>query len=565
MSNQISEQQAPKGLREQFTVLLRMLMLVRPLAGYMALAVAAGTLSYLAAILIPVFGGYGICSVIQDDPPFSLMTVCVCLVIFALARAVLRYIEQRTNHYIAFTLLANIRDQVFAALRRLCPAKLEGRQRGDLIALITADVELMEVFFAHTVSPVCIALLTELVMVIFLAHYHLLLGFAGLLAYLLVGIVVPLVIMKHGSGTGEQVRRRSADMASFMLESIRGLDETLQYQDGEARAQRLRAQSASLSGAQKKLSNLTGFNAALTDAVIILSDLGMLLLAAKLCCAHSINCGTALISVIALMSSFGPVTALAALGSSLQNTSAAAGRVLSLLSEKPETPEITWKKPLTFSGASCQELSFSYRGGSPVLEHISMNFPQNTVIGITGRSGCGKSTLLKLLMRFWEPEIGMISISGRDINRINTPDLRAMESYMTQETHLFRDTIANNVRIGKPGASNEEIEAACKKAAIHDFILSLPAGYQTQVGELGETLSGGERQRIGLARAFLHGAPFMLLDEPTSNLDSLNEAVILKVLREESGGKTVVLVTHRLSTVRIADTVCALDDSLSDP
>ena len=557
-----TKQQAPKGLRTQLAVLLKLLMLVRPLAGYMALAVAAGTLGFLAAILIPVFGGFGILSVTQETPPFSLTTVCVCLVAFAAARAVLRYTEQRTNHYIAFTLLAEIRDKVFAALRRLCPAKLEGRRRGDLIALITADVELMEVFFAHTVSPVCIALLTELIMVIFLAHYHLLLGLAGLLAYLCVGVLIPLIIMKRGGDTGEQVRRHAADMASFMLESIRGLDETIRYQDGEARAHRLRAQSALLSRAQKKLSDLTGFDAALTDAVIIAADLGMLLLAAKLYLAGAVGFDAALISVLALMSSFGPVTALAALGSTLQNTAAAAERVLSLLSEKPETPEITWKKPLTFSGASCKDLSFSYRDGRPVLSHISMNFPQNTVIGITGQSGSGKSTLLKLLMRFWAPEIGMVQISGRDINRINTPDLRAMESYMTQETHLFMDTIANNIRIGKPGASNEEIEAACKKAALHDFILSLPAGYQTQVGELGDTLSGGERQRISLARAFLHDAPFMLLDEPTSNLDSLNEAVILKALREEAGDKTVVLVTHRLSTVRIADTVCALDNSL---
>ncbi len=258
------------------------------------------------------------------------------------------------------------------------------------------------------------------------------------------------------------------------------------------------------------------------------------------------------------MGSFGPCASLAALGSTLQSTFAAGNRVLDILEEQPLVEEISHQAETTFSGAAATDVTFDY-GEETVLSHINAEIPQHAIVGIVGRSGSGKSTLLKLFMRFWETKQGEITLSDKPIQTINTADLRRMEALVTQDTHLFHDSIRNNLRIAKQDATEEELIAACKKASIHDFILSLPRGYDTPVGELGDTLSGGECQRLGLARAFLHDAPLLLLDEPTSNLDSLNEAIILKSLHEARDKRTVILVSHRLSTMRIADKVYSVE------
>ena len=544
--------------QSKLKTLLRMVKLVKPLTGFMILAVTMGTLGFLCAQFIPIFGGYAVLGGLGFDIPLSLTAIWVLLIVFALVRAVLRYTEQRTNHYIAFTLLAIIRDKVFKALRRLCPAKLEGRDKGDLISLITSDVELLEVFYAHTISPICIAFLVELVMVIFIGSYHWSLGLLALVAFVSVGVILPLIISKRSGTLGDELRSDAGSLAAFMLENIRGLDETIQYGGGQERLQQLTDKTNALSAKQGKLNKLTGVNLALANTFILFFDVCMLVFCTVLYSQGVIGFDGFLIPMIALMSSFGPVTALANLGTTLQATVASGARVLAIIDEQPETEDITGKETITFNGAKAENVTFSY-GGETVLQDLSMTFPENKIVGIVGKSGCGKSTLLKLLMRFWSTNEGTVSISGKSVEDINTVNLRETESYMTQETQLFKDTVAGNIRIAKLDATQEEIEAACKKASIHDFIMTLPKGYETEVGELGETLSGGERQRIGLARAFLHDAPFMLLDEPTSNLDSLNEAVILKSLKEESAGKTVVLVTHRKSTARIADEVISME------
>ena len=541
------------------TVLFRLLRLVKPLTGHMIFAVMMGTLGFLCAQFIPILGAMIVVHGLHPEWSVSLTPLFVTLIVIALLRAVLKYAEQRTGHYIAFTLLAIIRDKVFKALRRLCPAKLEGRDKGDLIALITSDVELLEVFYAHTVAPVCIALLTELVMVLFIGSYHWALGLLALLAFLSVGAALPLVISKRSGSLGDEMRADNGALAAYMLESIRGLDETVQYGGGAQRLAELTAKTKALSEKQGKLSDLTGTNLALTNTLILCFDLAMFTLCALLYTKHIIGIDGFIIPLVALMSSFGPVTALARLGTTLQATVASGARVLAILDEEPETEDICGREPVVFSGAGLEHVSFSY-GGEAVLRDLSLTLPENRIIGIVGRSGCGKSTLLKLLMRFWKTDSGAVTVSGRSVEDINTANLRDMESYMTQETQLFKDSIAGNLRIAKPDASQEDLETACKKASIHDFILTLPKGYETELGELGETLSGGERQRLGLARAFLHDAPFLLLDEPTSNLDSLNEAVILKSLKEESAGKTVVLVSHRKSTARIADEVFEMEN-----
>ena len=539
-------------------VLLRMIKLVKPLTGCMILAVLFGTIGFLTAQFIPVLGGMIILNGTGEETALSLKMLIVLLLSFALLRAIFRFAEQRMNHYIAFTLLAIIRDKVFKALRKLCPAKLEGRDKGDLISLITSDVELLEVFYAHTISPICIAVITETIMCICIGSYHPVLGLVALASYLLVGLVLPLVISKRSGTTGDDIRKQSGELSAHMLESIRGIDDTLQYSYGKKRLKEIGEKTTALSAKQAFLSKLTGTNMAIANLMILISDIVMLFVCILLYQNGQIGFDGFLIPLIALMSSFGPVIALSALGTTLQSTIASGSRVLAIIDEKPETEDITGKDEIAFSGADVKNLGFAY-GNEEVLSGVSVTVPEKKIIGIVGKSGCGKSTLLKLLMRFWNVKQGQITLSERNIDDINTDNLRDIESYMTQETQLFKDTIANNVRIGKLDATDEEVIDACKKASIHDFIMTLPKGYETEVGELGSTLSGGERQRIGLARAFLHDAPFMLLDEPTSNLDSLNEAVILRSLDKEKGEKTIILVSHRQSTMRIADEIRSMD------
>lgn len=540
--------------RSKAGTLFRMLGLVKPLAGYMCFAVLCGTLAFLAVQAIPTLGVYALFDGELRYTPWIWVLLCG----LALLRAVLRYAEQKTNHYIAFTLLAIIRDKVFRALRRLCPAKLEGRDRGDLISLITSDVELLEVFYAHTISPICIAIVTELIVCIFIAAIDPVMGIYAAVSYLIVGVIVPLIISKISGDTGDRLRAQSGELSAYVLENIRGLDETMQYGCGKVRMDGMNSGTDKLTADQGKLNKLTGYNAAIANTVIFLLDAGMIVTMILLNNSGMDSFIGMSTAFAAFVSSFGPVSALAALGTTLQNTIASCGRVLDIIDETPETEDITGREKTSFSGAELDNVTFTY-GGGDVLSGVSVKFPENRIIGISGRSGSGKSTILKLLMRFWKTKDGKTRISGKSVEDINTSDLREMESFMSQDTVLFMDTIENNIRIARLDATREEIEEACKKASVHDFIMTLPQGYETQVGELGETLSGGERQRIGLARAFLHDAPFMLLDEPTSNLDSLNEAVILRSLREESSGRTVALVSHRKSSLRIADEVYAME------
>ena len=539
--------------RSGFNIMTRLVGLVKPLTGYMILAVAMGVIGHLCASFITVFGGYAILNSLHPEWSLDIRVLFTSVLIFALVRGFLRYAEQACNHFIAFKLLALIRDKVFGALRRLCPAKLEGKDKGNLIAIITSDIELLEVFYAHTISPVCIAFLFSTLMIIFISSYHVALGMLAMLAYAVVGIMIPLFTSRLSGDDGIRFRTKSGMLSSFVLDSLRGLSEIIQYGQGEKRLEEMNHQTEQLSEDEKRMKRMAGQNTAVTNTVILFFDLAMLFLSAKL-----VGFDGCLIVTLALMSSFGPVVALASLGATLQNTFAAGNRVLDILDESPVVEEITGKEEMVFHGAAAENLTFAY-GEETILDDFSVTIPENKIIGINGRSGSGKSTLLKLFMRFWQVQHGAVEISGKNIDEINTSNLRDMESFVTQETHLFHDSIKNNLRIAKLNATEDEMIAACKKASIHEFIMSLDHGYDTQVGELGDTLSGGERQRLGLARAFLHDAPLMLLDEPTSNLDSLNEAVILKSLYDACSDKTVVLVSHRKSTMGIADIVHSVE------
>ena len=543
--------------RSNFAVMKNLIHLVKPLTDYMILAILMGLLGHLCASFITIFGAFGILQVLGMWKG-SLGFLFIGVAVFAVLRGILRYAEQSCNHFIAFKLLALIRDEVFQSLRKLTPAKLEGKDKGNLITVITSDIELLEVFYAHTISPTAIAVLYTILLCLFIGQFHVILGILALLAYLAVGVLIPLAVSKAGGDDGMRFRTKSGELGSFVLDSLRGLSETLQYGQGQERMRQMNHRTDELSKEEERMKRTTGRNMAITGMTILISDLLMLFVSSMLYQRGTLGFDGVLISTVALMSSFGPVTALANLGSTLQNTFAAGNRVLDILEEEPMVKEINGQKEIAFHGAKAEHVTFSY-GQETILKDVSTDIKENSVVGIIGKSGSGKSTLLKLLMRFWDVHEGSVSISGTGVNQINTSNLRDMESFVTQETCLFHDSVAANLRIAKLDATQEELEAACKKASIHEFIKKLPQGYETQVGELGDTLSGGERQRLGLARAFLHDAPFMLLDEPTSNLDSLNEAVILKSLEEERNGKTAVLVSHRESTMQIADVVYSVE------
>ncbi len=531
--------------------------LVKPLSGWMLLAVTLGLAGHLCAAFITIEGAAALLN--QVSGTAALGTGLFGLIAgMAFLRGILRYGEQACNHYIAFRLLALIRTRVFQALRRLAPAKLEGRDKGNLIQLITSDIELLEVFYAHTLSPVLIALLMTAFMTVWIGRLHPLLGLTALTAYLTVGIAIPAGIHRRSQGLGPQLRQQSGELSSMVLETLRGLPEILQYGTGSKRLKELDQRTGALAENEQKMKVLSGKNTALTQTIVLFFDVVMLTTAGLLTLRGQLDFGSALLAVVGLMSSFGPVIALANLGSTLQNTFAAGSRVLDLLEETPVVTEITGRPQVGFTGVQAEHLRFSY-GEDEILTDLSLAIAPGRITGITGRSGSGKSTFLKLLMRFWDVQEGKLTLSATPVNQINTANLRQLESYVTQDTHLFHDTIANNLRIAKPDATAEEIQEACRKASIHDWILTLPQGYDTPVGELGDTLSGGERQRLGLARAFLHSAPLILLDEPTSNLDSLNEAVILRSLRQEKEDRTIVLVSHRKSTMRIADQVAVVE------
>lgn len=540
--------------RNGLKVMYKLIGLVLPLVHVMIAAITMGVIGFLTAIFIIVLGGVGLLNILGFATALSLKQVIIGIVICAVLRGILRYAEQGSNHYIAFKLLALIRHKVFIKLRKLAPAKLEGKDKGNLISIITTDTELLEVFYAHTISPIIIAFITSVIMTIFIGSYNIFLGAIALVAYFIVGVIIPVWSSNQGDETGQQYRDELGDLNSYFLSSIRGINDIIQYGVGKERLDEINRRTDELETKQKFLLKQEGSNRAVTDTAILLCSMVMLFAVCILYNKGQVDFTQVIIPLIALMSSFGPVVAISNLSNNLFHTIAAGNRVLDLLEEEPAVEEVKGNDVTEFADMKLKNVSFSY-DEEVILEDFNMDIKQNKIIGIYGKSGCGKSTLLKLLMRFWEVNNGAITIGGKNINEINTSDLRKMQSFVTQDTYLFNDTIANNIGIAKENATMEEIRAAAKKASIHDFIMSLPNGYDSKVGELGGNLSGGEKQRIGIARAFLHDAPMILLDEPTSNLDSLNEGIILKSLMESKENKTIIIVSHRKSTMNIADVV----------
>lgn len=559
--------------RSGIQIVMQLIGLVKPMLPIMIMAILLGVVGFLCAIFIAIMGGYGLLSIIGESS-VSLKTVFIAVGIMAILRGSLRYGEQASNHYIAFKLLAIIRDKVFKALRKLAPAKLEGKDKGNLISIITSDIELLEVFYAHTISPVCIAFITCLIMVVFFAQYSIIAALIALVAYVSVGAILPMITSNMGKKAGSTYRGRFGEINTYLLDSIRGLREVIQYGYGKDRIEEIDRQSDYLAELNDDLKRCEGRSRGNCDSLIIGFSLIMLLTCVYLNSKGMISNEGTVICTIGLLGSFGPVTALSNLANNLLHTFASGDRILNILEETPLIEEVEGNESMSIAGKlyesdennskliECKNVNFAYNTNPDevILDDVSMNIAKGEIVGISGKSGSGKSTLLKLMMRFFDTSSGEINISGINIKDWNTSDLRNSESYVIQDTYLFVDSIKNNVKLANLNASDEDVIEACKKANIHEFIENLPNGYDTIIGEGHHQLSGGERQRIGIARAFLHDSDIILLDEPTSNLDSLNEGAILKVLNEERDKKTIVIVSHRKSTMKIADRVINMNN-----
>ena len=537
-------------------IMASLIALLGSLSYIMILAVINGSVGFVCAMGVTVFGAVGVAKALGETIALSYGWIIGLTIGCGVLRGLLRYFEQYSNHYIAFRLLAVLRDKIFGVLRVLCPAKLESKQKGSIIAMITSDIETLEVFYAHTISPICIAVLVSAAVFLFVGFVSSwYLALVALVGFLTIGIVVPLISSGKLKESGVKYRAEFASFSAYFLDSIKGIKDIVLNNAGEEREKEVNKRSDGLLAETKKMKhNITRAGSAieLTVSVFVLITLAVGILLVR---NDMLSLGRMIIGTVTVFSSFGPVIAVGSLPGSLTQTFASGDRVLNLLAEKPAVEAVTNGKDFDYENLDVKDLSFSYDGQTEVLKDIKMHAQKGEIIGIVGESGCGKSTFLKLLLRFWERSGGEINYDDIDIDKINTNSLLKNVTMVSQSTYLFEDTIEDNLRIAKPDAAQEEIENACKMASVHDFIMTLPDGYKTQVGALGDNLSAGEKQRIGLARAFLRGSELILLDEPTSNVDSINEGIILKALKEQKNKKSIILVSHRESTMAIADRI----------
>ncbi len=543
-----------------FVVMGHLLKLVTPLAHIMAFTITMGTLGFLAAIFIMVLGAMGLVNLLNFDTHLSFSGILTALIVLAVARGALRYLEQMSGHYIAFKLLALLRDKVFSSLRRLAFVKLQDKQAGQLVSLVTNDIELLEVFYAHTIAPIMIAFFTSAILLLVFGHLSGWFVLVALAAYLTVGVILPIITTKLAREDGRRYRELVGEMNDFFLDSVRGMKEIQLFGYAKQRLDEIQQRSQKIDTAFERIKDQEAKVRVYTEVAVSAFNIIMLFTGLILFSLDKIDFSAFLIGVILLMSSYGPVIALSNLSSNLLQTLASGERVLSLLAEEPELKDVESAVNLKeVSRIDVESVSFAY-GEEQILSDVSLSVKKGEILGIHGRSGSGKSTLLKLLMRFYDPKSGSIKINGESLPNINTRSLRDNMAYITQQTYIFNETIEENIRLARRDATLDEIMEAAKKASIHDFILSLPEGYQTKMTELGGNLSDGEKQRIGIARAFLHNAPIILLDEPTSNLDSLNEAMILKSLLNVKAEKLIILVSHRQSTMAICDQVIGIEN-----
>lgn len=562
MSTAVVNKEKPSR-RSGAKIMASLIALLGSLSIIIVLAVINGSIGFVCAMGVTVSGAVGIAKVLGEDIALSYGWIVGMAIGFGVLRGILRYFEQYSNHYIAFKLLAVLRDKVFGALRVLCPAKLENKQKGSIIAMITSDIETLEVFYAHTISPICIAVLVSLGVVLFtgfVSSWYI--ALVALVGYIFTGIIVPAVSSGRLKESGVRYRAEFASFSAFFLDSIKGINDIVLNNAGKERENEVNERSDELLSETKKMKReITKVSSAieLTVSVFILITLAVGIILVR---SDVLSVGRMIIGVVAVFSSFGPVIAVGALPGNLTQTFASGDRVLNLLEEKPSVEEINGGRNFDYDNLKVKDLSFSYDGSAEVLRDIKMHAEKGEIVGIIGESGCGKSTFLKLLLRFWEKDGGDIDYNGTDVDEINTESLFSNVTMVSQSTYLFEETVEDNLRIAKADATDDEIENACRMASVHDFIKTLPDGYKTMVTALGDNLSAGEKQRLGLARAFLRGSSLILLDEPTSNVDSINEGIILDALRKQKNKKSIILVSHRESTMAIADRVYKVENGI---
>lgn len=551
-----------KKRRNGLKIMASLIVLLGSLSYIMLLAIINGTLGFLCAMGVTIFGSIGVAKFLGETINMSYGLIISLTIGCGVLRGALRYLEQYSNHFIAFKLLAALRDKIFKALRALAPAKLEGREKGGIISMITSDIETLEVFYAHTISPICIALIVETLVLLyvgFISSFYL--SLAALVSYIIIGIILPIISSKLLSDTGVRYRKSFASFNSYYLDSIKGVNDIVLNNAMKVRNKEVNSKSDELLAETKKLKHKSGITEAISYAFVSLSLIGVLILGLYLSDKNIITIPKMIMGLVAIFGSYGPVIALSALPQNLTQTFASGDRVLDLLEEKPVVREIKDGKNFSFLDLKVNNLSFKYDEAS-VLNNVNLEVKRGQIVALVGPSGCGKSTLLKLLLRFYETNSGDILYNNISINDINTSSLLDNVTLVSQQTYLFDDTIKENIKIAKYDATDEEIIGAAKKASIHEFIESLPDKYDTKVGQLGDNLSAGEKQRIGLARAFLSNAPLILLDEPTSNVDSINEGIILKSLKDQKENKSIILVSHRESTTAIADRIHRIKDGI---
>ncbi|CAI3229957.1 MULTISPECIES: thiol reductant ABC exporter subunit CydC [Clostridium] len=547
--------------RSGFSIMRRLIVELDSLAPIMAITITMGVLGYLAAIAIAVFGSVAIGTTLGDITFISFKSSIIVMLVCAVLRGLLRYAEQLSGHYIAFKILAILRDKVFTKLRKLAPAKLESKEKGNLISLITSDIELLEVFYAHTIAPIAIAILTNLIITIVLYLINPLFGILGAVFFLIVGFVIPYVSSMIAKEAGVEYRKDFAESNSYLLDSLRGLKEILLFNNGKKTLDKINENSINLNKSMHKIKDHEGIIRALTDLTVMIAILTFVAVGFGEYISGSISFSEMIIGIVIIASSFGPVVALSNLSNNLLHTFACAERLFDLLDEKPYVEEISGEETVESNSIEYSNVTFAYPGRiEDVLSNVSLDIKKGDKVALIGKSGIGKSTFVKLLMRFWDVNEGSIKIDNKNIKDIPTKSLRESQTLVSQETYLFDDTIMENIKIGNRNATNEEVIKAAKKASIHNFIETLPQGYNTKVGELGGLLSSGEKQRIGLARAFVNEGNVLILDEPTSNLDTLNEAEILKSIKENCMEKTILLISHRKSTTAVCDKVFKIED-----
>lgn len=544
-----------------FQIMKRLIKELKPLAPIMFVTITLGVLGFLASIAIGSFAVLSIGAYHDEVSFISFKGAMIVMGVCAFLRGFLRYGEQLSGHYIAFKILYILRDKMFTKLRKLAPAKLDGKEKGNLISLITSDIELLEVFYAHTIAPISIAILTNSIISIVLAFINPWFGVIGAIYFIIVGVIIPVCSSKIAKDAGANYRDMFGKSNNYILDSLRGLKEIIQFKNGEERVSKINENSDKLNESLDEIKDHEGFIRAITDLVIMLAVITMTVVGFIFFINDKINFTEMFLAIVIISSSFGPVVALSNLSNTLLQTFACAERLFAILDEEPEVEEVLNGEEISGESIDYDNITFSYKGRENVIfEGASVHINKGDKIALIGGSGIGKSTFIKLMMRFFDTDNGNIKLDTIDIKDVKTASLRENQTLVSQETYLFNESIEDNIKIGNKNATREEVIEAAKKASIHEFIETLPNGYETKTGELGSSLSSGEKQRIGLARAFVSSGDVLILDEPTSNLDTLNEGEILKSIKENCEDKTVILISHRKSTTAVCNRILKLEN-----